>query len=873
MKSLLNSVLLLCLCLSALVNLKAQTIDVFPHFDDLETWDTCDVNCNSVCIISSDWSNVGNIDFKPDSAGTPTALTGPLVDNNPGLISGIYAVVESSGLCNGDTAALESPFIDLTSVQNPRFAFAYHLQWAVAAPDTFDVLVSIDSGTTWSLGYTGQNVNSNANWVSDTMDLTPYMNNTIKLRIRFVTSQEFHDFALDDFAFLGIKDLNAGIDSVYISSGFCEGDSSELCVNLVNEGTVPIDTVTIRSSVNGLTLFAPFNWTNTLPPGEDTALCIGQTILSQGDSIAFYTEMPNNQIDSLNNNDTFSILATLNPLPNAQIAPINTTICIEDTLLISASGGIQYQWNPIATLSSPNTANTNAYPIVSTTYTVTVTDANGCSATDSAEVPVYPLTQANAGPDVAICQQDTVVLGASGGVTYVWSNPFLMDGENTAAPSAYPIQTTTFTVTVTDANGCSETDDMLITVNPLPIAAGGPDERICLNELVQIGGSPTGPFNATFNWSPIIGLDDPSLGNPTASPLSTTRYRVTVTSIDGCSDSADAIVRVDTLPVVEVVRAVDRFCQKDSGKIIVTPGFEEYLWSPNQAISNPRADSISVYPNSDKLYTVSVTDQNGCRSSISHNIRVWRLPTVTASDEAEICEGDSVSIEASANGGVLYRWSDGATLTDSNAQITMAKPIETNTYSVTATDTNGCENLGQTRVVVFPKPFIDAGEDIANCDIDVVQLGGEPSGPGDAVYTWSPQIGLSDPFSPNPTLLSPETFVYFLEVQDRNGCFNSDSVIVNADCFTLVYAPSAFTPGSNDVNDIFKLEHYKVVDPTLTIFNKWGRVVFETTDLNVGWDGRVAGQPAQTDTYYWFLSYRTHDLKKADKEGTVTLIR
>jgi len=246
---------------------------------------------------------------------------------------------------------------------------------------------------------------------------------------------------------------------------------------------------------------------------------------------------------------------------------------------------------------------------------------------------------------------------------------------------------------------------------------------------------------------------------------------------------------------------------------------------------------------------------------------------VTASDEAEICEGDSVSIEASANGGVLYRWSDGATLTDSNAQITMAKPIETTTYSVTATDTNGCENLGQTRVVVFPKPFIDAGEDIANCDIDVVQLGGEPSGPGDAVYTWSPQIGLSDPFSPNPTLLSPETFVYFLEVQDRNGCFNSDSVIVNADCFTLVYAPSAFTPGSNDVNDIFKLEHYKVVDPTLTIFNKWGRVVFETTDLNVGWDGRVAGQPAQTDTYYWFLSYRTHDLKKADKEGTVTLIR
>lgn len=1335
----------------AIGKINAQTIDTFPFSDDLETWSLCSEYCSNTCAISSDWTNVGNIDFRPDTAGTPSDSTGPNIDHSPGLSTGVYAYVESTDTCNLDTAILESPYIDLTNVVSPGFSFWYHQFTPDSISDTFDILVSTDSGSTWSVELTGQNNVPLDSWQFDSLGLGGFVGQIIKLRIRFITSGDSIDFAVDDFIFHGIQYLDAGLLGITASNGTCPGDTSSICVTLVNAGLLPLDTVTINTTLNGGALFSPYVFIGNLLPGNDTLICIGDTVFSNGDSIGAYSTMPNNIADTLNFNDTvafifavgssvtanagndttvcyadtfqvggsptgpinttfiwspgslfndstasnpflaltqdtilivsildsitgctdvdsisitvaanpavdagidtvtvcqgdtvtiggsptaeagntvswspgldlddstsfnpiltgdeiyFIFLTVIEPIngcsstdaaliiangtpnveaginsticagdsielggspttnlfgdiqwsggglmnfdtvpnpiataqqdtffvanvttslgcssfdtiylevndlptaaisnsgacpndtmqliasggvsytwmtdstindtsisnplaypisnnydyyvtvtgangcadtahinvsyynnpnvdagendticdgsaaqlqatgainyvwtpttglddpniadpeasptssleyfvngidgngcsavdsvivfvnvlptgdagadegvclldsvqlggnptgpagatylwpvagigqntlsnpyfnsigfaagsysyevtvtdvngcettdeveitvwddPIAAIDPIASAICIGDSITISAQGGINYQWSPGGTIANATSQFTSAFPIVTTQYTVTVTDANGCTSTDQEDLVVFPLTQAEAGVDVDICQQDTITLDASGGVAYEWASSLFLESTNVPNPNAYPVQTTIFTVTVTDGNGCAETDDVAVSVKPLPNVSAGADKRSCLNQAIEIGGNPTGPNGSNYQWQPSASLDNSFASNPMATPTIDTKYYVTVTTAFGCQDSASMILVIDSLPVVNIEQEPEPICVGDTTSIIVTTGFSSYLWAPNLKISTTTGANVNVSPGTDKVYSVTVTNANGCLGEITVPVQVFNLPIVGISEDFEICEGDSFQLEAT--GGVIYQWTNGSTLKDSNSRITMAYPIESIRYEVAITDTNECKNTGRIVATVNPLPEVDAGQDIDNCDIDVVYIGGNPSGPSDAVFFWTPEIGLDDQFSPNPQVLNPERITYHLEVQDRNGCMGVDSVVVNADCYTLIYAPSAFTPGFNGLNDVFQLVHYRIVDPHLRIYNRLGALMFETNDLDEPWIGTEpnSNEILPAGVYYWILEYRTEDRKKGSKQGVVTLLK
>lgn len=571
---------------------------------------------------------------------------------------------------------------------------------------------------------------------------------------------------------------------------------------------------------------------------------------------------------------TDQVSVTVNPKPNTAINAINTTICVGDTQTITATGGVSYVWSPSATLTNPGSASTGAYPDVTTDYTVTATNSFGCTQTATATVPVHPLTQANAGPDTTMCQQDTIELMASGGVSYQWNNSLSLQGKTTATPACFALTTQTFTVTVTDANGCSESDQVTVTVYPLPTVSAGPNQRICLGKSVQIGGTPTGPGAAQFQWKPNSGLSDSSVTNPTATPMATTDYTVVVTSFYGCQDSASVRVTVDSLPVVETLLEPAPVCLGDTSFIEVTPGFSQYQWAPTDSITRTDSADVGVYPIKDRTYALTVTNGRGCQTMMDFPITIWPLPTPEASNDREMCELDT--IELSAKGGLLYQWSNGEYVEDSMSSITRVYPEVTTRFVVTVTDTNGCMDTTDVEIIVYPLPEANAGVDIENCEINSVYLGGEPTGPEDAVYFWTPQDGLSDPYDPNPRLLDVERTVYTVEVQDQNGCIKRDSLLVNADCYALIYAPSAFTPGSNDLNDEFKLVHYRVIEPELRIYDRNGQLLFETNDLDVGWDGTFPSGNAgvvPTGVYYWTLAYKSEELEKLSKQGTVTLLR
>lgn len=655
------------------------------------------------------------------------------------------------------------------------------------------------------------------------------------------------------------------------------------------------------SVVDSVTVFV-----NVLPPvdaGNDTEVCIDDSVQIGGSPTgpggssyswqATYVNNPtqanpyfdatglnagtyNVEVEVTDGNGcvtTDDLDITVKDLPTPFITPITNTICIGETYALNATGGVSFVWSPAGTLSSINISNPIAYPTVTTIYTVTVTSSSGCTKTESITLPVFPLTVADAGDDTAACQQDTIQLNATGGTQYQWSFSPYLSNTNTANPRCTAVVSGTYTVTVTDINGCTDVDEVQIDVNPLPTVSAGPAVSVCIGDSVSIGGSPTGPANSQFSWSPTTAMSDASAANPNVAPDSDIDYTVVVTSEFGCVDEASVSVVVDPLPSVSVVQAPVAVCRGDSVPLEVTPGYKTYTWTPGDDITDSTSYSVQVYPHKDRLYTLNVSDVKGCDTTLQFPISIWQPPIAEAGEDLDMCALDT--IELKAQGGALYEWSHASFVEDSVSRITRAYPESTTRFVITVTDTNGCQDTDYVDITVFPLPEVDAGEDIDNCDIDVVYLGGSPTGPETAVFYWTPQVGLSDPYDPNPMLLDVERLTYSVEVQDTNGCINRDSLLVNADCFALIYAPTAFTPGSNDINDEFKIKYYRITEPELRIYDRLGHLVFETKDLDQGWDGsyRSGDGEAPSGVYYWVLAYKSEELRKMSKEGTVTLLR
>jgi len=573
-----------------------------------------------------------------------------------------------------------------------------------------------------------------------------------------------------------------------------------------------------------------------------------------------------------------ALVATVHSLPPAAIGNITTTICDGDSYVLSGSGGTSYQWAPGASLSSTSGANPVASPSFTTTYYLTVTDANGCKDSTNEELSVYPHTPANAGNDTLMCQQDSIQLQATGGVSYQWNNTVSLINGSTDQPTVSPVETSTYTVTVTDANGCSKSDEVLVVVKPIPNVGAGEDARICEGDVVKIGGTPTGPGNASFSWIPTATLSNPNASNPNASPLQTTTYFVTATTPFGCQDSSSMTVVVDTLPVVNVLTSPFPVCLGDTTSATVTAGFNNYSWTPDDGSFQQVGSTIYFYPESSTAYTLEVTDANGCKGDTNTSVEIWMLPVLDAGPKLEFCEGDSVLVLQEQDYFVDYHYSPGIGLSDSVSLDgrTWAYPTTTTTYDLTVTDTNGCKNSDNFRVKVNGLPYVYAGPDIDNCDIDAVYIGSDTTGndPG-AIYHWTPSDGLDNPYSPMPLLLFPENVTYVLEIQDSNGCYSYDSVHVMANCEPNIFIPNAFTPGVEGLNDEFKVVASGITEPVLKIYDRWGKLVFETDDLNVGWNGSYATNTGEIpqSVFYWSLTYKTDTAQKRSKDGIVTVLR
>jgi len=483
-------------------------------------------------------------------------------------------------------------------------------------------------------------------------------------------------------------------------------------VILANEvsSTLSIYQVNTCAEVSG----APITSSDlTICPNQTTQLAVTNTANVTYEWLLNGTSIPNavsntystNQAGNYSvrvSNSTLGCVDTTASITVTSIAPpvvsagADQTVCGGSNVTLTATGATSYIWNngsssSSLTIPTATTASTNVYIVTGTDVTT------GCTKKDTVLVIVNGLPQINAGSDFSSCDNAQITLTATGGVNYTWSNN-VINGQ-----SFLLAQTTTFTVSGTDANGCSNSDQATVTISSAPQVSLGNDIQICENEAPIQVNSTTNSGGLTYLWN---------TGDNTSS-ISTSisgEYYVEVTDANGCSDSDTVTITFYELPGANLGNDQSVCSNEIPATLTVqsTGNQLSYLWSTGQTSQQIQVSQAGTY-------SVTVINSNGCESADAVEVQVLTAPNVNAGNDITVCEYDfPVTLNATGNGATVL-WSNGAA--------TPFTSVTTGgTYSVTTTAQNGCQATDSVVVtsdpclgiatqesgwVVYPNPMVD----------------------------------------------------------------------------------------------------------------------------------------------------------------------
>lgn len=531
--------------------------------------------------------------------------------------------------------------------------------------------------------------------------------------------------------------------------------------------------------------------------------------------------------------ETFTL--TVNPKPVVE-ASADVSVCEGTSAQVSVVNpiGANYQWNnglpdgPIHTVSPSDT----------TEYVVFRTLA-GCTNSDTVIVNISPIPLVDAGTYSAVCSDDDNVPISGTPVGGTFSGTGIVGNE--FDPS---FDTQTLTYSYTDPNsGCSSSDQVTITVNPLPTVTITPVSPICEGETATITASGAN----TLSWDNGLGVGPSKDVTPTVSTL----YSVTGISIEGCRSTESIQIVVNQLPIINAGSDVG-ICFGASTTITATGG-TSYVW--DNSLGSGASHSVSPAVNT--IYNVVGTDANGCVNSDQVEVSINGAPVIDAGNDTTICVGNPVTL--SGTGGQTYTWDNG--VVDGVSFI----PTGTTTYSITGTNSNGCTAFDEVVVTVLEQPVATISPSTISgtptLNVDFVNLSTNSNS-----YTWNLGNGGSDY---TLSLLSTESAsyssigTYTVTLTASNGlCSNSTSVVINVINFdpAIIIVPNIFTPDGDKVNDGLYLSIQNGVDVEVQIYNRWGNFMYEIKGLwdkdnpATYWDGTKDGKEATEGVY--FITYK-----------------
>ncbi len=561
------------------------------------------------------------------------------------------------------------------------------------------------------------------------------------------------------------------------------------------------------------------------------------------------------------------------------------------SISISPTGGIgplyTYSWAPIS--SSASMVNN----LTMGTYTLNVTDQNNCLSAISVNI-----TQPTAfSSTIDSVKNPTCFNGygsasalASGGIlpyTYLWAP----SGDSVSA--ANNLKANSYSVTVTDANGCITSNSVVLTQPTQVITSAGVNDTVCRGQTGLLSATAIGGLgNYYYGWQPSGAITS---GNLPITPTGDVTYTVVAYDQIGCAGTAattNAIVyTLDTLSVHAY--ATSPICPGQSSVVYVetlgTTGALTYQWNNNLG-TGPGV--YLVTPAAPTMYIVTVS--NVCNSvTDSAGILFNPPPTIAlTSDTSALCVPGTIqffdnSITGNPNDPITtwsWNFGDGTTSTIEDPPHSYVVP---NDYQVTLTVTTsgGCTNSTSSPLIINGHPFPVAAFSLSSTELelpyDVLICNNQSTGA--STYSWT--FGDSE----TSTVQSPEylyTTIGIYQVQliamTDYGCLDTaySGVTTNAE----VKFPSAFTPnpdgssgGFFDLNslnnDVFFAYTSGVIEYKLEVYNRWGEIIFFTEDPKEGWDGYYKNQLCPQDVYIWRAFVKLNNGKVFNKNGNLTLLR
>lgn len=498
------------------------------------------------------------------------------------------------------------------------------------------------------------------------------------------------------------------------------------------------------------------------------------------------------------------------------------------------------------------------------TVTMIVSDPLGCLEPQEATISLTIADPPSPTVDQVepICSGEEVQLFAWGSADLFWLPDPTLSATNIPDPIATPTVTTTYIAHDENACGASQVEVTVI-VSEVLLELSTPGVAICLGEGIDI----TAEGGEEYLWEPPVGISDPTSGSVTASPLVTTQYTVTASDQYGCDASDNVLVTVVPGPPGGIEHDPISICT-GYGVALPSSDGDAWLWEPFIDLSQNNVQHPYATPDSDITYTCYI--QNLCGTGVDEVTVSVIVPTAQASEDGGICRGDEFPI--SASGGdpqSSFSWVPPQLVSASNSDNTNAFPVETTTFTVFVTDSNGCTASDQLTVYVGQPPYVDAGPDREVEWLDEVRLLGSTSA---EEFWWTPEENLSCSYCALPEVLSAEPGWYVFHAIDDNGCEGVDSTYL--DVFFPVYVPNTFTPNNDGNNDAFFVAGERLDGYILSIFNRWGELIFYSVDPSEVWDGTSKNGTHVCPDGVYLYTLRYEDSRSALMlKGHVSLLR
>jgi gliding motility-associated-like protein len=599
-----------------------------------------------------------------------------------------------------------------------------------------------------------------------------------------------------------------------------------------------------------------YNW----QPNGQTSSSIIITPPSTSDYTVTYT------LNGCNSSDVSTVSVGAQPT----ISTSSRTICPGEmttlTTNVNPSGGTFLWANPPAPAGS-NMSALQVSPVVTQTYPVSYSIA-GCSASASATVTVK-FAPSVILKDTSICIGNSAILEAivdSLGGGYFWSPGAL---PTTPQITVAPTNTTTYQLVYT-VGTCTDTATSLVTVTPAPsVSVSAPS--ICSGDIAIITANPM-PAGGTFNWTAAPSVAGQTTQIVNDSPIANTNYNVTY-NLNGCSANGGAILLVKPKPLANITGNRE-VCEGETLMLSGAPNNATYSWSgPNTFTAATKNIMINnVTANIAGTYSFTATI-NGCSATKDTLVIVNVLNSDFSANILSGCVPLSVDFTNSTVGSANCGWDfgDGTLLTDCGPLTHVFNTAGTFTVSLVTTNTKGCVDQEIKTQYIVVEPIPDARFNLNKTELsdDNPKVLTINKSTGAVDYSWTvngTQVSTQD--SPDLTIdfKGELKAIVGLYAYSQSSCVDSVFKVVGLIEDVIFYVPNSFTPDGNSVNNVFLPILSSGIDTetyVLRVYNRWGEVLFESKDVNIGWDGTYSNNLLTQSGIY---TYEVQFLLKATDE-------